>query len=69
MFYDNGEQCWNGPKRSASVHLSCGHPERITEVSEPSKCEYRFHLVTPSACSPRLVQEAQDQLDHLALKP
>jgi len=51
MKYTGGQQCWNGPARSALVHLHCGTENKLTLVSEPNRCEYEMHLFTPAACA------------------
>lgn len=48
--YEGGIQCWNGPTRSAVINISCGVEDKITSVTEPSKCEYVYDFITPAAC-------------------
>lgn len=48
--YEGGVQCWNGPARSTVVNIGCGVEDKITSVTEPSKCEYVYDFMTPAAC-------------------
>lgn len=50
MIYNYGAGCWNGPPRSATVHVSCGSENKLISVEEPSRCTYEFNLLTPAAC-------------------
>lgn len=53
MVYEGGDSCWNGPRRSVRVSVTCGAgaPE-IVDVDEPSVCVYAMTLRTPAACVP-----------------
>ncbi|KAI5966852.1 uncharacterized protein KGF55_000261 [Candida pseudojiufengensis] len=50
LFYNNGDRCWNGPKRSATVEFICGEGPDLISVSEPEKCHYHFLLQGESWC-------------------
>lgn len=49
--FTQGSKCWNGPLRSAEVEMVCGPKHDLMSVSEPEKCQYKFILETPIACS------------------
>ena len=52
MLFENGEGCWNGPKRSTKVTVGCGLEEAVLAASEPNRCEYAMEFVTPAVCPP-----------------
>ena len=52
MRYEDGEKCWNGPNRSATVTLVCGLEDKLLSASEPNRCEYAMDFSTPSVCEP-----------------
>lgn len=63
MRFSNGEKCWNGPDRSLTVRLRCGLKNQITDVDEPSRCEYEAVFSTPVLCLEERLKELQDKLD------
>ncbi|KAL0418075.1 UNVERIFIED_CONTAM: Glucosidase 2 subunit beta [Sesamum radiatum] len=65
MQFLNGDKCWNGPDRSLKVRLRCGLKNEITDVDEPSRCEYVALLSTPALCLESKLKELQDKLDAL----
>lgn len=50
MLYDRGEFCWKDHQRTVKVLVNCGLTNEVVRVSEPTKCEYIFELVSPAAC-------------------
>ncbi|ROT42857.1 glucosidase 2 subunit beta [Sodiomyces alkalinus F11] len=56
--YEDGQQCWNGPKRSTAVWLACSETEELWKVSELEKCVYKMEVGTPAACD-ELVEATQ----------
>lgn len=51
FIYENGAQCWNGPKRRATVVVICGEDEELVSVTEPEKCDYRIEVLSPIVCT------------------
>jgi len=50
LLFENGQKCWNGPKRSLTVTARCGSDNQLLHVEEPSMCEYTAEFITPAAC-------------------
>ncbi|XP_027920474.1 glucosidase 2 subunit beta isoform X2 [Vigna unguiculata] len=65
MVFSNGDKCWNGPDRSLKVKLRCGLKNEITDVDEPSRCEYVALLSTPALCQEEKLEELQHKLEIL----
>ncbi|MED6183133.1 hypothetical protein PIB30_035265 [Stylosanthes scabra] len=65
MAFSNGDKCWNGPDRSMKVRMRCGLKNEITDVDEPSRCEYVALLSTPALCKEEKLKELQHKLDEL----
>ncbi|KAL3529815.1 hypothetical protein ACH5RR_009137 [Cinchona calisaya] len=63
MQFLNGDKCWNGPDRSLKVKLRCGLNNDVSDVDEPSRCEYLALLSTPALCLEEKLMELQDKLD------
>ncbi|KAF2303962.1 hypothetical protein GH714_025307 [Hevea brasiliensis] len=63
MIFSNGERCWNGPARSLKVKLRCGLKNELTDIDEPSRCEYVAFLSTPALCLDEKLKELEDKLE------
>jgi len=50
MIFEDGQKCWNGPKRSTNVLFECDVENKIVSVNEPSTCKYAMTFKTPLAC-------------------
>ncbi|CAF1214276.1 unnamed protein product [Rotaria sp. Silwood1] len=64
MKYANGATCWNGPARSLVVTLQCGVEQKLSDVREPSRCEYTMTFETPLACD-ETIATTSIHLDHV----
>ncbi|KAJ1689303.1 hypothetical protein LUZ63_013458 [Rhynchospora breviuscula] len=62
MAFSNGDRCWNGPDRSMKVRLRCGLKNELTDVDEPSRCEYVAILSTPAMCVEDKLKELKQKL-------
>eukprot|EP00262_Sarcandra_glabra_P010152 TRINITY_DN2507_c0_g1_i1.p1 TRINITY_DN2507_c0_g1~~TRINITY_DN2507_c0_g1_i1.p1 ORF type:complete len:621 (-),score=154.43 TRINITY_DN2507_c0_g1_i1:203-2065(-) len=63
MQFSHGDGCWNGPSRSLKVRLRCGLKNELTDVDEPSRCEYDAILSTPALCQEEKLKELQHKLE------
>lgn len=63
--YDEGQQCWNGPKRRTDVWLACAETEEIWRVSESEKCVYKMEVGTPAACETEELSQEPRSKDEL----
>lgn len=59
--YENGQSCWNGPRRRTDVWLGCAETEEIWRVSESQKCVYKMEVGTPAACEPAPVDGPREK--------
>lgn len=48
--WNNGAKCWNGPQRSATVHMTCGPDHKLISANEPDTCRYVFEMESYLAC-------------------
>ena len=48
--WTNGQKCWNGPKRSATVEMTCGPETKLISANEPDTCRYVFEMESHLAC-------------------
>lgn len=64
MIFENGQSCWNGPRRSMKVTVECAATTSLGSVDEPSTCAYTAVLKTPAACDVSLADgvTAHDEL-------
>ncbi|KAI3523539.1 hypothetical protein L1887_01738 [Cichorium endivia] len=65
MLFSNGENCWNGPDRSLKVRLRCGLKVELSDIDEPSRCEYEAILTTPALCLEQKLKELKNELQFL----
>ena len=48
--WTNGAKCWNGPNRSATVHITCGSDHKLLSANEPDTCRYVFEMESYLGC-------------------
>ncbi|KAJ8760034.1 hypothetical protein K2173_010890 [Erythroxylum novogranatense] len=65
MVFSSGDKCWNGPDRSLKVRLRCGLTNEVTDVDEPSRCEYVALLSTPALCLEEKLKELEGKLESM----
>ncbi|KAJ6434050.1 hypothetical protein OIU84_017711 [Salix udensis] len=65
MLFSNGDGCWNGPGRSLKVKLRCGLKTELTDVNEPSRCEYVALMSTPIHCLEGKLEELERKLESM----
>ena len=53
MSFENGQNCWNVGPRKASVKITCGAVNELSDATEVTTCVYTFDLISPAACSKR----------------
>ena len=51
--WTGGHKCWNGPKRSATVFVTCGAETKMISADEPNVCEYEFRIESYIGCDDR----------------
>ncbi len=50
LYWENGQKCWNGPHRSATVYLTCGSENKVLSADEPDTCRYVLQMESYIAC-------------------
>jgi protein kinase C substrate 80K-H len=50
MKWTNGQSCWNGPERSATVIVKCGAETTLLSAEEPDTCTYLLQMESYIAC-------------------
>ncbi|GAM17013.1 hypothetical protein SAMD00019534_001880, partial [Acytostelium subglobosum LB1] len=61
MSFQDGLQCWGGPKRSLLVQVECGVDNEAWDIQEPSKCEYTIRFKSPAACDDIQYEQLQQE--------
>mmetsp|Transcript_21578 Transcript_21578/g.60320 ORF Transcript_21578/g.60320 Transcript_21578/m.60320 type:complete len:357 (-) Transcript_21578:598-1668(-) len=66
MVFEDGEQCWEGPRRSALVELRCAAAPSLEAVEEDGKCTYIVLFAHPAACDESMFGLLRESSEHLA---
>lgn len=48
--FDDGQSCWNGPRRRTAVTVVCSAHDELISVAEEEMCVYRFVVGSPVVC-------------------
>ncbi|OBT62677.1 hypothetical protein VE03_07521 [Pseudogymnoascus sp. 23342-1-I1] len=65
MVFEEGQQCWNGPKRSTIVVMACREKDEVWRVVEAEKCVYRMEVGTPAVCEDSAGEQRKPAKDEL----
>ncbi|KFY12326.1 hypothetical protein V491_06835 [Pseudogymnoascus sp. VKM F-3775] len=65
MIFEEGQQCWNGPKRSTIVIMACREKDEVWRVVEAEKCVYRMEVGTPAVCEDSAGEQKKPVKDEL----
>ena len=57
MKWENGQKCWNGPKRSATAYITCGAETKVLSAEEPDTCRYELQVESHIACDDAYFQK------------
>mmetsp|Transcript_21426 Transcript_21426/g.35461 ORF Transcript_21426/g.35461 Transcript_21426/m.35461 type:complete len:810 (-) Transcript_21426:48-2477(-) len=57
MKWEKGQQCWNGPARSATVIVRCGAATSVLSAEEPDTCQYALEMESHIACDDAYYQK------------
>lgn len=57
MKWEKGQQCWNGPARSATVIVTCGAETSLLSAEEPDTCQYLLEMESHIACDDAYFQK------------
>ncbi|GAV51850.1 hypothetical protein ZYGR_0AF03210 [Zygosaccharomyces rouxii] len=55
--FDNGDKCWDGPRRSATVFVQCSDKQELRKITETSRCRYSVEIESPFGCSEDFVYQ------------
>lgn len=58
MKWENGQKCWNGPARSATVYVTCGAETKLLSAEEPDTCTYVLEMESYIACDWRFYKKS-----------
>ena len=50
LIYENGNKCWNGPRRLSKIEMVCASEHKLMSEKEYQRCMYHLKVGTPVAC-------------------
>ncbi|KXZ51700.1 hypothetical protein GPECTOR_11g15 [Gonium pectorale] len=65
MYFTGGDECAGVGPRTMTVHMECGHENKLSDGEEPATCQYSTKFATPALCGEEQLEDLRKQLHNL----